>query len=202
MSKRITYLGRRADRSAAAFSAHWAGPHSAIARDLPGVAAYRQHHVVVGERRIHGVDGIVELWFDSDADAAAGYGSAVADRLVDDEPRFLSALTGGPVDHAAERPTPAVASVWLLADAEGASELTTLTSHEALRAARTCERNTFATTGPLLVRDALMRFDPLPIHAVSYGFADVDTALAVRDALATVAPAGVDVLAAHVTVVI
>ncbi len=78
MVKRITYLTRRPDLTPAQFRGHWSTIHADIARDLPGVVAYRQNHVVHYEEdvdaRLFDVDGIVELWFENGTAAEAGFG--------------------------------------------------------------------------------------------------------------------------------
>lgn len=98
MIKRITLLRRRPDLSEAAFRAHWATPHAAIARRFSGMSKYTQNRV---QRVLWSsgpdafqIGGVAELWFESaEAGAAAGQSSVTAD-LIEDEPGFLSGLTG------------------------------------------------------------------------------------------------------------
>lgn len=98
MSQRITLLRRRATLSAAAFRRHWAGPHAEIARHLPGLVRYNQNHVLgasVSERDSEWpLHGFVELWFRDAAAIAEAAQSETTQRLILDEPSFLSELTG------------------------------------------------------------------------------------------------------------
>jgi uncharacterized protein (TIGR02118 family) len=100
--KRITLLKRKREMTPADFRAHWAGPHAAIARNLPGLVRYNQNHVLAasvtgpdGEWPVH---GFVELWFRDRASVVEAAGSSVTRDLVIDEPNFLDGLTGLDVD--------------------------------------------------------------------------------------------------------
>lgn len=98
MNQRITLLRRREGLPAAAFRQHWAGPHAQIARHLPGLVRYDQNHVLgasVSQRDAEWpIHGFVELWFRDAAAIAEAAWSETTRRLIDDEPAFLSALTG------------------------------------------------------------------------------------------------------------
>lgn len=105
MIKRCTLLRRRADISAPAFSDHWASVHADIAAGFDGLARYNQNHVTRicwqrGQPRFQ-VDGIVELWFRSQADVDHAAHSATTRALIVDEPNFLSGLTALSVGEAA-----------------------------------------------------------------------------------------------------
>lgn len=119
MSKRITYLERRDQMPRSDFSRHWSTAHAEIARQLPGVTAYRQNHVrphaalPLGDDA-YAVDGIVELWFANEDVVHAAFDSDVADRLATDETSFLSGLTGGAV-FAEEQCEIRPHKLWLLA---------------------------------------------------------------------------------------
>ena len=100
LAKRCCLLRRRRDLSVAAFRDHWAGPHAAIARTLPGIARYTQNRVAkqLWERHAvapaFGCDGIVELEFrDEKAMAEANASDAARRFLPEDELRFLDAIT-------------------------------------------------------------------------------------------------------------
>ena len=189
LPKRVTYLEKRDGMPRADFRKHWSTVHADIARDLPGVAAYRQNHVATvvsapEDGTPYRVDGIVELWFDDAGAAPAGYGSEVADRLVLDEPRFLSGLTGGPVV-APGIPDPRPHKLWLLArwrDAEAAG----LPGVEAWAAGLAAELagtpdaavNTLVPEAELLLRDALRHEQEIPEVAVVLGFDDGEAAAA------------------------
>jgi|GEM_PF-2530098 len=97
MLKRVTLLRRRPDLTDAEFRRHWAEPHAAIARGFDGLVKYNQNRVDAVCYRTSTarfeVDGIVELWFSSQAAVDANQTSATTLALIEDEPRFLSGLT-------------------------------------------------------------------------------------------------------------
>jgi uncharacterized protein (TIGR02118 family) len=183
MPKRITYLEARPDKSREAFRAHWSTTHADIARGLPGVTAYRQNHVLEtvlepGAGRGYRVDGIVELWFADDDVAHAGLDSEVVDRLIVDELKFLSGLTGGPVT--AEAPHASWPfKLWVLARwDEGAEPAPAALERWAEQLSTTCDGalgwgvNVLVPGTDLLVREALRREEHIPEVTVSVGFAD------------------------------
>jgi len=94
----MTLIRRRPDLTADAFGAYWAGPHAAIARTYDGLQRYVQNHVV----RRHDpasvdsfdCDGMAELSFASDTAMRAALASPVSQALIQDEPTFLSGVTG------------------------------------------------------------------------------------------------------------
>ncbi|WP_336715463.1 EthD domain-containing protein [Arthrobacter sp. USHLN218] len=189
MPKRITYLDKRDRLSREDFRLHWSTTHAEIARDLPGVTAYRQNHVVPlpvlpASDDAYPVDGIVELWFDDEDVVQAAFDSDIADRLAADELRFLSGLTGGAVSPA--QPYEVWPhKLWLLARWSGGTD----SGPEAVdgwaeRLAETCAGalgvsvNYLRADAELLTRKAL-RSDPhLPQIAVALGFASATTAAA------------------------
>lgn len=180
MSKRITYLQRRTGLPTAEFSEHWRRAHAQIAVGLPGVVGYRQHHVLAGaapEAATFSIDGIVELWFTSADVAHAGTTSQVSDRLIEDEPRFLSGLTGAPVTAAEPAPLTAFALWFLGWPRDGSDESLTATGAIAeamstLPGAGPATVNTLEPSGRLLVRERLAQMPSLPSSAVSVGFED------------------------------
>ncbi|MCR8550608.1 EthD family reductase [Salipiger sp. P9] len=96
MFKRITLLRRRDDISETAFRNHWADVHADIATGFCGLERYTQNRV----DRIcwqtgasFQVDGVVELWFASQAAVAASTASETSRALIEDEPNFVSGLT-------------------------------------------------------------------------------------------------------------
>ena len=116
--KRLTFLQKHPDVSAEFFHEHWKGPHGRIAAGFAGLQRYHQHHVrstaALDAPAHYFLDGIVELWFDDERGAAAGRDPEVTAALVDDEPVFLSGLTGFPVSS----PGPGLSSAhtaWVLA---------------------------------------------------------------------------------------
>jgi uncharacterized protein (TIGR02118 family) len=187
MPKRITYLTKRDDLTREQFRAHWATPHAAIAVDLPGIVSYRQNHVVSDEASRYGVDGIVELWFASDEVVGAGLDSDVADRLIEDEQRFLGGIVGGAV--LSGEPTPHWPfKVWMLARgtmAHAAGDVTRWADRVAREVgARGYAVNAADDEGPTLTRERL-RVNPAPPQlCVCFGFADLASARAARGSTA------------------
>lgn len=97
MIKRITLLRKRDDQSTAGFRDHWAKPHAAIATGFEGLRRYNQNRVEsvywqIGQPAFQ-IDGIVELWFASQAAVDRNAVSETTKALIADEPRFLSGLT-------------------------------------------------------------------------------------------------------------
>ncbi|MDK3018398.1 EthD family reductase [Pseudodonghicola flavimaris] len=97
MIKRCTLLRRREDVPVPAFRDHWSSIHADIAAGFDGLDRYNQNHVTrvcwqFGPPRFQ-VDGIVELWFGSQADVDRAAQSDTTRALIVDEPNFLSGLT-------------------------------------------------------------------------------------------------------------
>lgn len=199
MPKRITYLEARPDRDREAFRTHWSTTHAEIARDLPGVTAYRQNHVLPptgasaveesAEGLAYRVDGIVELWFADEKVVGAGFASDVAARLIVDEPNFLSGLTGGPVT-AGTPHVPWPFKLWVLARwAAGAEPARDAVEHWAEQLAGTYDGalgwgvNVLVPGAELLVRETLRREEEIPEVAVSIGFAGEAAAQAAAERL-------------------
>ncbi|HLT83169.1 MAG TPA: EthD domain-containing protein [Phototrophicaceae bacterium] len=181
MLKRVTLLERRPDLPPAEFSGHWRTDHAAIATELPGLLCYRQNHVVETvtvpqDGPPYLVDGIVELWFTGPDDARAGLGSAVADRLVEDEPRFLAGLTGGTMT--APEPGPlSAASVWLLGCWDGPADRHALEAWVSAAAGDGAALHELDAGEPLLLREALRREPEMPQVLVQLPAADAGAAL-------------------------
>lgn len=99
MLKRMTLLVKRPDLSFDEFVSHWAGPHAAIARQMPGLVSYTQNRIVQMLWNLDGgsgfqVDGIPELRFESAAAMEqAGRTDIVTKFLPEDEQRFLAGIT-------------------------------------------------------------------------------------------------------------
>ena len=78
MFKAIIFLTRKPELTHEEFVAWWYGDHAPMAAALPGVRRICFNDVATGEP----VDGVSELWFDSQADFDAAYetdhGKAVA----------------------------------------------------------------------------------------------------------------------------
>lgn len=170
MQKRVTYLARRADLTRSQFGTHWRTTHADIARGFPGLVCYLQNHVL--ERRQVGdgfasfaVEGVVELWFEDAQAAGVGFGSDLADRLIEDELRFLSGLTGSAVVPGPPTP-PWPFKVWLL----GASR--SATAVDAVGSAW----NELEPGAPVLERETLDRMAELPAVAQCWGFETLEDA--------------------------
>ena len=187
MPKRITYLSKRDDLTREQFRAHWATPHAAIAVDLPGVVSYRQNHVVSEGASRYDIDGIVELWFASDDVVRGGLDSDVADRLIEDEQRFLSGIVGGAVLSGA--PTPHWPyKVWVLArtSASGAGDFISAWANDTATSVGALGHavNVADDDGPRLVRERL-RVNPEPPRvSVCFGFEELAAATDACDDIA------------------
>jgi len=89
MIARVSLVRKLPDLSQAAFREHWLGPHSDIARQLPGLRGYVVYTPLADH--VPGCDGIAITWFDTEDAAAAGFSSdALAPLLARDRPKFLS----------------------------------------------------------------------------------------------------------------
>jgi uncharacterized protein (TIGR02118 family) len=73
MFKAIILLQRRVDMSRAEFSHWWLGAHARLALGLPGLRGLT-FNLVDGDAT-DDIDGVSELWFDSQADFEAAYAS-------------------------------------------------------------------------------------------------------------------------------
>lgn len=210
MPKRITYLTKREDLVGERFREHWSGAHAAIAVGLPGIVSYRQNHIETEGVSTYGFDGIVELWFGDEGVVSAGLDSDVADRLIEDEPNFLSGLVGGAVR--SEGPTPRwTAKLWVLARWAGGervddAQLWLKSTAQALRASGGAF-NVTDPAGPQLTRLALDAHPRPPQVAMTFGFPSVELARhATRRLNAALGSldgvCDVDVLLAHELVVV
>ena len=76
MFKAIILLTRRQDMTHEAFVDWWLGEHAPLASSLPNVRGLVFNVVDAGGAEA-GIDGISELWFDSQADFEAAYASDI-----------------------------------------------------------------------------------------------------------------------------
>lgn len=97
MIVRMGLLRRRPDLSPEAFRRHWRDMHGPLAARMPNLRGYHQNHIV--DRRQLGVDhargvweidGISELWFDSEADMKAAIASDAYQPVRADSESFLA----------------------------------------------------------------------------------------------------------------
>ncbi len=106
MIKRMTLLARKEGTSVSDFRAYWSGCHAQLALCMDGIAKYTQNRVEKtlwksgGGSGCFDVDGIVELYFESDELMSEAQRSAVGSRYIpEDEPNFLRGWTLCVVDH-------------------------------------------------------------------------------------------------------
>ncbi|QCK87085.1 EthD family reductase [Phreatobacter aquaticus] len=99
--KRMSLLKRRPDISAERFAHEWQVIHAPLIAAFPGIAGYRQN-LVVDREGVPGasspyeavpVDGVVELWFRSEADLVAAFRSPAADRSQAQALDFIDEIT-------------------------------------------------------------------------------------------------------------
>ena len=88
MFKRMTLLRRRDDHGPEDFQRHWSQVHSTLVLRLPGIRRYVQNDIVDARPAV-AYNGIVELWFDDEADLRTAFGSAAGRELPADEANFL-----------------------------------------------------------------------------------------------------------------
>ena len=87
MVKRISLARRRPDLTRAEFAAHWLGPHSDIARSIPGLRGYR---INLSRDPDSVWDGVAETWFDSEEEAVAAFNTEpIKGLMTADRPKFL-----------------------------------------------------------------------------------------------------------------
>ena len=170
------------------FRLHWSTTHAEIARDLPGVTAYRQNHVrphpaLPVDDGAYPVDGIVELWFADENVVHAAFDSDVADRLAADELRFLSGLTGGAVS-ADEPCEPWPHKLWLLArwSSETAADQAAVNGWAQQLAAGRPDAlglsvNYLKPDAELLMRKSLRSEPGIPQVALAFGFPNESAAV-------------------------
>ncbi len=105
MIVRMGWLQKPQDWSLERFREHWRGHHGDLARQLPGLRAYVQNHIVdhvqrgiAFQRGPMTLDGFSQLWFDDLAAMQAAIASPVGPQLVADEQVFIGDLRITAVD--------------------------------------------------------------------------------------------------------
>src|SRR5689334_9573978 len=97
MLRRLSILVRKSSQSRQEFAHAWEF-HGTLVKQLPGIRAYQQNHVLdewnAGQAPSFRIDGIVELQFDSMDAMSAAFASAAATPVKADEPNFLGHGTG------------------------------------------------------------------------------------------------------------
>ena len=89
MCKMIVVLYRRSDFTREQFLEYLRDVHGAFAEQLPGLAAYRQNHVVHDlTRRDPGWDAVVELWWTTREEMEAAWRSPQGEASTSDLAEF------------------------------------------------------------------------------------------------------------------
>lgn len=98
--RNFTMLTKREDLSTEEFRDYWRNVHAPMARRLPGLVAYVQHHVVDSFARSDvpapdaNIDGVTELVFTSRAAMDEALNSELGRRLAEDAKNFMSQMRG------------------------------------------------------------------------------------------------------------
>lgn len=89
--KRFVVLRRRNGMTKEAFHAYWRDIHGPLIAAIPGVRRYTQFHVrsEVTDSGDRPIDGIAELWFDSEEAQRVAWQSEEYARAVADEPNLF-----------------------------------------------------------------------------------------------------------------
>ncbi len=99
MIKRMAMMTRRRDTSMADFNRYWLEVHGELLKQAGHVHRYQQNPVLleipcgVDTPPPFRLDGVVELWFESEAEMRMCFESPAGRELPVDEERFLSAMT-------------------------------------------------------------------------------------------------------------
>lgn len=89
MFKAMILLTRREDMTHDEFVGWWLGDHALLAASLPGVRRVAFNVVDAGPGEA-GIDGISELWFDTQADFEAAYASEIGRATAADSMAHVS----------------------------------------------------------------------------------------------------------------
>lgn len=92
MIKRFVILRRKPTMSVEEFWRYWETIHGPLIAKIPGLERYIQYHVV-SERLDQvddAIDGIAELWFESEASQKRAYSTPEYQAVVDDEPNLFA----------------------------------------------------------------------------------------------------------------
>jgi uncharacterized protein (TIGR02118 family) len=87
--KAVILLSRRDDMSADEFQAWWLHDHAPLAAQLPGV----RRIVFNACAQNDDIDGVSELWFDSEADFTAAYATELGQRVAADSMAHVRSRT-------------------------------------------------------------------------------------------------------------
>ncbi len=92
MIKRFVILRRKPEMSVSEFWNYWETVHGPLIAKIPGLMKYTQYHVE-SERTDEvddPIDGIAELWFESETAQKKAYQSPEYQAVVDDEPNLFN----------------------------------------------------------------------------------------------------------------
>ena len=91
MIKRFVVLRRKPGMNVEQFRHHWENVHGPLIAKLPKLRRYVQHHVHSEIKDDHEIpiDGIAEIWFDSEEDQKAAYASEEYQRVIADQPNLF-----------------------------------------------------------------------------------------------------------------
>lgn len=91
MVKRFVVLRRRRDMTVEEFRAYWRDVHGPLIGKIPGLRKYVQYHVrsEAPDDTEAAIDGIAELWFDSDEAQQRAYATDEYRAVVEDEPNLF-----------------------------------------------------------------------------------------------------------------
>lgn len=91
MIKRFVILRRKPDMSAEEFWNYWENVHGPLIGKIPGLIKYIQYHVESErlDEMDDPIDGIAELWFDSEEAQKQAYQSPEYQAVVADEPNLF-----------------------------------------------------------------------------------------------------------------
>lgn len=91
MIKRFVILRRKPEMSVQEFWNYWENIHGPLIAKIPGLIKYTQYHVESSQLddTDTAIDGIAELWFESEEAQKIAYQSAEYQAVVEDEPNLF-----------------------------------------------------------------------------------------------------------------
>jgi uncharacterized protein (TIGR02118 family) len=90
--KIIALVQRNDDLSFEEFVNYWQNHHAKLVAQLPGLRRYVQNPAIDLRGRERPYDGCAELWYDGMDDVRAAAQSPEAERVRQDEPRFVKTI--------------------------------------------------------------------------------------------------------------
>ena len=89
MIKRFVILRRKPEMSIKDFRNYWKTVHGPLIAKIPGLLKYIQYHVRSPAGVNDPIDGIAELWFESEEDQQRAYQTPEYQAVVEDEPNLF-----------------------------------------------------------------------------------------------------------------